>query len=294
MKQINQEEIVIRTDEVETSAVATRHRARTARWRGWTACLASVAATLGVALVPTLGAAPAGATGGAVTTITGHAGATAPSLGVPAPAASAQISPTYVARASNGDLAVAQTKAGSVFVYLIPAASEANVFNIQTAPAPSPAFGPLTGGDAYIVAGTGTAGLIAQPGNNQFNNSTTAVATANPIEPTSVAFDPAGNLLIAGEKSGGSAIQVVAKTTGTFYGVSMTAGDLYTVADVGVSGAPSTSILMGDVAAASNGLSVDPSGNIVVGDGDGAYFVNEQTSGSLSLYGKTIHTRQPP
>ena len=223
-----------------------------------------------------------------MTTITGHAGATAPSLGVPAPAASAQISPTYVARASNGDLAVAQTKAGSVFVYLIPAASEANVFNIQTAPAPSPAFGPLTGGDAYIVAGTGTAGLIAQPGNNQFNNSTTAVATANPIEPTSVAFDPAGNLLIAGENSGGSAIQVVAKTTGTFYGVSMTAGDLYTIADVGVSGAPSTSILMGDVAAASNGLSVDPSGNIVVGDGDGAYFVNEQTSGSLSLYGKTI------
>ena len=68
----------------------------------------------------------------------------------------------------------------------------------------------------------------------------------------------------------------------------MTAGDLYTVADVGVSGAPSTSILMGDVAASSNGLSVDPSGNIVVGDGDGAYFVNEQTSGSLSLYGKTI------
>ena len=286
MKQSHQEESVIRTDE-GASVLATQHRARTARWRGWTACLASVAATLGMVFVPTL-ATPAGATGSAVTTITGHAGATAPSLGVPAPAASAQISPTYVARASNGDLAVAQTKAGSVFVYLIPAASEANVFNIQTAPAPSPAFGPLTGGDAYIVAGTGTAGLIAEPGNNQFGNSTTAVATANPIVPTSVAFDPAGNLLIAGENAGASAIQVVAKTTGTFYGVSMTAGDLYTVADVGVSGAPSTSILMGDVAASSNGLSVDPSGNIVVGDGDGAYFVNEQTSGSLSLYGKTI------
>ena len=151
----------------EASVLATQHRARTPRWRGWTACLASVAATLGMVFVPTL-ATPAGATGSAVTIITGHAGATAPSLGVPAPAASAQISPTYVARASNGDLAVAQTKAGSVFVYLIPAASEANVFNIQTAPAPSPAFGPLTGGDAYIVAGTGTAGLIAEPGNNQF------------------------------------------------------------------------------------------------------------------------------
>ena len=175
-----------------------------------------------------------------MTTITGHAGSTAPSLGVPAPAASAQISPTYVARAANGDLAVAQTKAGSVFVYLIPAADEANVYNIQTAPSPSPAFGALTAGDAYIVAGTGTAGLIAEPGNNQFNNSTTAVATANPIVPTSVAFDPAGNLLIAGENAGASAIQVVAKTTGTFYGVSMTAGNLYTIADVGVSGAPAS------------------------------------------------------
>ena len=190
MKQSHQEESVIRTDEVADSAPAKHHRARTTRWRGWAACLASVAATLGMAFVPSLGATSAGAAGGAVTTITGHAGSTAPSLGVPAPAASAQISPTYVARAANGDLAVAQTKAGSVFVYLIPAADEANVYNIQTAPSPSPAFGALTAGDAYIVAGTGTAGLIAEPGNNQFNNSTTAVATANPIVPTSVTLTP--------------------------------------------------------------------------------------------------------
>ena len=138
------------------------------------------------------------------------------------------------------------------------------------------------------MAGTGTAGLIAQPGNNQFGNSTTAVATSNPIEPTSVAFDPSGNLLIAGESGTDSAIQVVAKTTGTFYGVAMTAGDLYTVADVGLSGAPASAINMGDVAAPANGMSVDPSGNIVVGDGDGVDFVNEQASGSLTLYGQSI------
>ena len=58
--------------------------------------------------------------------------------------------------------------------------------------------GRSTAGDVYVVAGTGTAGLIAEPGNNQFDNSTTAVATANPIEPTSVAFDTNGNVLIAG------------------------------------------------------------------------------------------------
>ena len=191
---------------------------------------------------------------------------------------------------SNGDTAVAQTKAGSVYVYLIAGGtgSESNEYNIQTAPDPSPAFGSLTSGDAYIVAGTGTAGLIAQPGNNQFGNSTTAVATANPITPTSVAFDPNGNLLIAGENGTNSAIQVVAKTTGTFYGVAMTAGDLYTIADVGVSGAPSTAINMGDVPATASGMSVDPTGNIVVGDADGVEFVNEQATGSLNLYGQSI------
>ena len=287
-----QEESVIRSDEVASSAPAKHQRARTARWRGLTVGVASLTAMLGTALVPGLGSAPAGATGDTVTTITGHSGSSAPSLGVGVPKASAQISPTYVAyNPSNGDTAVAETKAGSVYVYLIAggsSGSEANEYHIQTAPNPSPAFGSLTSGDAYLVAGTGTAGLIAQPGNNQFGNSTTAVATSNPITPTSVAFDPNGNLLIAGENTNASAIQVVAKTTGTFYGVAMTAGDLYTVADVGVSGAPSTAINMGDLAAPANGMSVDPSGNIVVGDGNGVEFVNEQASGSLTLYGQSI------
>ena len=291
MYQSPQEESVIRSDEVASSASVERQRPRSARWRGLTVGVASLAAVLGTALVPALGSAPAGAAGNTVTVVTGSSGTSAPSLGVGVPKASAKISPTYVAyNPSNGDTAVASTQAGSVFVYLIAGGtgSEANEYNIQTAPNPSPAFGSLTAGDAYLVAGTGTAGLIAQPGNNQFGNSTTAVATSNPITPTSVAFDPNGNLLIAGENTNASAIQVVAKTTGTFYGVAMTAGDLYTVADVGVSGAPSTAINMGDLAAPANGMSVDPSGNIVVGDGNGLEFVNEQASGSLTLYGQSI------
>jgi hypothetical protein len=286
-----QEESVIRSDELAFSAPAKHQRARSARWRGVTVGAVSLAAMLGTALVPALGSMPAGASGPTVATILGHSGSSTPSLGVPVPKASAKISPTYVAyNSSNGDTAVAQTKAGSVFVYLIAGGtgSEANEYNIQTAPNPSPAFGSLTSGDAYIVAGTGTAGLIAQPGNNQFGNSTTAVATSNPITPTSVAFDPNGNLLIAGQDGTNSAVQVVAKSTGTFYGVAMTAGDLYTIADVGVSGAPSTSINMGDEAAAANGMSVDSTGNIVVGNGDGVDFINEQASTTLSLYGQSI------
>src|ERR1700677_113528 len=291
MHQSPQEASVIRSDEVASSASVERQRPQSARWRGLTVGVASLAAMLGTALVPGLGATPAGAAGNSVTVVTGSSGTSAPSLGVGVPKASAKISPTYVAyNSSNGDTAVASTQAGSVFVYLIAGGtgSESNEYNIQTAPHPSPAFGPLAAGDAYLVAGTGTSGLIAQPGNNQFGNSTTAVATANPITPTSVAFDPSGNLLIAGESSNASAIQVVAKTTGTFYGVAMTAGDLYTVADVGVSGAPGTAINMGDLAAPANGMSVDPNGNIVVGDGNGLEFVNEPASGSLTPYDQSI------
>jgi hypothetical protein len=232
-----------------------------------------------------------------VTTISGHSGSTPPAPGIPQPKASAQIFPRYAAfNPANGDIAIAQTKAGSVFVELIVGSDTSTRYNIETDPGPPPVFGgTLTSGDVYIVAGTGTNGLIADPGNNQFGDSTSPAATANPITPTSIAFDHNGNILIAGRNSnnsevsaGASAIQVVAKSTGTFYGVSMTAGNLYTIADVGLSGAPATAINMGDVAAVADGMSLDPQGNIVVGDGVGAIFVNTQTSGSLNLYGLNI------
>ena len=281
---------MIRANEVVINAPAKSRRAERRRWRGWTTSLVALASGVGVALVPTLGTPPAGASGPSLSTLTGHGGATAPALGVPVAEGSAQVNPAYVAyNPANGDTAIASTKAGSVFVYLIAGSSEANEYNIETNNAPV-TNGSLIGGDVYVMAGTGTAGLIAQPGNNQFGNSTSAVATSNPIEPRSVAFDPNGNVLIAGENTstGNSAIQVVAKTSGTFYGVAMTAGDLYTIGDVGLSGSPSTAINMGSVAAVGNGLSVDATGNIAVGDGDGVIFVNEQGSGSLSLYGLSI------
>ena len=281
---------MIRADEVVINAPAKSRRAAPRQWRGWTTSLVALTGVVGVALVPTLGTPPAGASGPSLSTLTGHGGATAPALGVPVAEGSAQVNPAYVAyNPANGDTAIASTKAGSVFVYLIAGSSEANEYNIETNNAPV-TNGSLIGGDVYVMAGTGTAGLIAEPGNNQFGNSTSAVATSNPIEPRSVAFDPNGNVLIAGENTstGDSAIQVVAKTSGTFYGVAMTAGNLYTIGDVGLSGSPSTAINMGSVAAVGNGLSVDATGNIAVGDGDGVIFVNEQGSGSLSLYGLSI------
>jgi len=63
MNRCPQEESVIRTDEVSSNAPAKHRRARTPRWRGLTVGVASLTAMLGTALVPGLGATPAGATG---------------------------------------------------------------------------------------------------------------------------------------------------------------------------------------------------------------------------------------
>jgi hypothetical protein len=81
----------------------------------------------------------------------------------------------------------------------------------------------MTADDIYTVAGGGTGGL----GDG-------GPATAAELDgPISVAVDGHGNLVICdeGQPDGSEArIRVAAAATGTFYGVPMTAGDIYTVA----------------------------------------------------------------
>jgi hypothetical protein len=94
--------------------------------------------------------------------------------------------------------------------------------NVQTGDVPVPH---LNVGDINTVAGIGIAGYAgdgAPPINAQLNST------------YDVAFDSAGNLFIADE--GNHRIRVVAATTGTYYGISMTAGNIYTVAGTGTSG----------------------------------------------------------
>jgi hypothetical protein len=99
----------------------------------------------------------------------------------------------------------------------------------------------MTAGDIYTVAGGGTDGL----------GDGGPATSAELIYPDSVAVDAAGNLVINN--------RVVAAQSGTFYGIAMTAGDIYTVAGGGPGGGtdglgdggPATSALLsdGDVAA---------------------------------------------
>ena len=71
----------------------------------------------------------------------------------------------------------------------------------------------MTAGDIYTVAGTGTGGFAGDGG----------LATAAELSgPEAVAVDGSGNLVIS--DSGNERIRVVAATSGTFYGIAMTAG----------------------------------------------------------------------
>jgi secreted PhoX family phosphatase len=112
----------------------------------------------------------------------------------------------------------------------------------------------MTAGDIYTVAGGGT----NYPGDG-------GPATAAKLnDPAQVEVDGAGNLVI--DDLAGDRIQVVAASTGIFYGQAMTAGDIYTVAGGGTSGlgdgGPATAASLVGPA----GVTVDGAGNLVISD----------------------------
>ena len=79
---------------------------------------------------------------------------------------------------------------------------------------------PMTAGDIYTIAGTGTRGFSGDGG---------PAVKAQLDSPEGLAFDHAGNLLVADS----GRVRAVARTAGTFYGQPMTAGHIYTIADAG-------------------------------------------------------------
>jgi trimeric autotransporter adhesin len=115
---------------------------------------------------------------------------------------------------------------------------------------------PMTKGDLYTVAGTGVAHFAGDGG---------PAVKAGLGNPTGVALDGAGNVLIADQQD--SRIRVVAVRTGTFYGRAMTADHIYTVAGDGTfgfsgDGGPATQAELGTPA----GVTTDHAGNLVIAD----------------------------
>ncbi len=112
--------------------------------------------------------------------------------------------------------------------------------------------------DAYSLAGTGAAGTSG-------NNGQATEAEFN--DPVSSAVDSAGNVYVADESN--SRIQEIAGTTHSQWGISMTAGDIYTIA--GSSSGSSGSSGDGGVATSSlldlpSGVAVDAAGNLYIAD----------------------------
>jgi hypothetical protein len=114
----------------------------------------------------------------------------------------------------------------------------------------------MSAGDIYTVAGDGTAGAAGDGG---------PATSAQLSQPNAVVADSHGNLLIADANN--NRIQVVAASSGDFYGQSMTSGDIYTIAGTGVAGfggdvGPATLALLSRPV----GLTVDASGDVLIAD----------------------------
>jgi len=111
----------------------------------------------------------------------------------------------------------------------------------------------MTAGDIYTVAGNGGIGLSGDGG---------PATAAEFFDTSGVAADAAGNLIIA--DAGNDRVRVLAAKTGTFYGLPMTAGDIYTAAGVGNGlGDGGPAITAGLQPA---GITLDAAGNVVIAD----------------------------
>ena len=118
----------------------------------------------------------------------------------------------------------------------------------------------MTGGDVYTIAGSAT-GQSGDAGDS-------GPATSALLDyPEGLAFDPNGNLLIVDQFN--NQVRVLAAGSGSFYGKSMTAADIYTIAG-STAGAAGTG---SDGVAATSGLldhpfgiAVDSAGDIYIAD----------------------------
>jgi hypothetical protein len=180
-------------------------------------------------------------TAGHIYTIAGTSGSG--SLGLGGPAISAHLSELNgVALDAAGNVLIGDTLQGRILVV----AKASGTFYGQS----------MTAGDIYDVAGNGTNGFFGDGG----------PATAAELEfPDGAVADAAGNLLIA--DTDGSRVRVVAASTGTFYGVPMTAGDIYTIAGNGAcsfagDGGPAVkAAICGPVS-----LTTDAAGDVLIAD----------------------------
>jgi hypothetical protein len=125
----------------------------------------------------------------------------------------------------------------------------------------------MTAGDIYTIAGTGHF--------SYFSGDAGPATSATMLYTTGTAVDSAGNILMV--DSGNGRVRVLAETTGSFYGQSMTKGDIYTIAGGGTQGGNGVPALQANLGYPISSLAIDKSGNVVVNSGSGAFVIAERT-----------------
>jgi trimeric autotransporter adhesin len=133
----------------------------------------------------------------------------------------------------------------------------------------------MTAGDIYTVAGTGRAGYSGNAG---------PAASAELDFPEAVAVDTAGNLVIGDTDN--DRVRIVAARTGSFYGVAMTAGDIYAVAGNGVFDSSGDGGKALNAEVSPQGVAVSAAGNIAIADGSARVRVVAAATGTL--YGQPV------
>jgi trimeric autotransporter adhesin len=166
-----------------------------------------------------------------------------------------------------------------------------------SAPLAAPHGVAVDGSGNLLIATTPRIRMVAESTGTFFGQAMTAgdiytLGSPSTIGNTSaLAVDQAGNLVIADSFS--DVVQVLAESTGTFYGQAMTAGQVYTVAGDGTQGyngdgIPATSAEL----RIPTGVAVDAAGNLVISDSDnqrvrvvaehtGTYYGQAMTAGDI-------------
>jgi hypothetical protein len=157
------------------------------------------------------------------------------------PAIKAGVSPSDVAADPAGNLLIADVNNNRVRVV----ADKSGTFYGQK----------MTAGDIYTVAGGGTSSLDGVP-------ATSALLAG----PGSLAADGAGDLVL----NEGTLLRMVPAKNGTFYGVHMIAGDIYTIAGNGTSGTTGDGGPARSAEITNSSMAMAGTGNVVLADPDGA------------------------
>jgi len=147
----------------------------------------------------------------------------------------------------------------------------------------------MTAADIYTIAGHGACGFSGDGG--PATRARLGVVTGVAVDGAgNVVFSDMGSITIEGKD--GTRVRVVAARTGRFYGISMRAGDIYTVAGDGQLGTSGNGGLAARAKfAGPTGVTVDSAGNIVVADGQGygdqqVYFTNDRVRAIAARSGR--------